>query len=200
MRRFLSTLAAAWLLPLAASAAEQVSAEVHGAGEAAPSLFAGDAGVAIWTVLIFLLVVFILGRYAWKPLLSSLQAREDFIRDSLQKAREEREQAERRLAEYEEKLAAARAEATAIVEEGRRDAETVKAKIEATAREEGDKLMARARREIELARDQAVKDLHTTTARLATDLATKVLEREIRAEDHERLLADSLRELGERAS
>lgn len=200
MRRFLSTLAAAWLLPLAASAAEQVSAEVHGAGEAAPSLFAGDAGVAIWTVLIFLLVVFILGRYAWKPLLSSLQAREDFIRDSLQKAREEREQAERRLAEYEEKLAAARAEATALVEEGRRDAEAVKAKIEATARDEGDKLMARARREIELARDQAVKDLHTTTARLATDLATKVLEREIRAEDHERLLADSLRELGERAS
>lgn len=196
MRRFLSTLAAAWLLPLAASAAE----EAHGAGEAAPSLFAGDVGVAVWTVLIFLLVVFILGRYAWKPLLSALQAREDFIRDSLQKAREEREQAERRLAEYEEKLAAARAEATALVEEGRRDAETVKAKIEATAREEGDKLMARARREIELARDQAVKDLHTTTARLATDLATKVLEREIRAEDHERLLAESLRELGERTS
>lgn len=196
MRPFLSTLAAAWLLPLAASAAE----EAHGAGEAAPSLFAGDAGVAIWTVLIFLLVVFILGKYAWKPLLSSLQAREDFIRDSLQRAREEREQAERRLAEYEEKLAAARAEATALVEEGRRDAETVKAKIEATAREEGDKLMARARREIELARDQAVKDLHTTSARLATDLATKVLEREIRAEDHERLLAESLRELGERAS
>lgn len=196
MRPFLSTLAAAWLLPLAASAAE----EAHGAGEAAPSLFAGDAGVAIWTVLIFLLVVFILGKYAWKPLLSSLQAREDFIRDSLQRAREEREQAERRLAEYEEKLAAARAEATALVEEGRRDAETVKAKIEATAREEGDKLMARARREIELARDQAVKDLHTTSARLATDLATKVLEREIRPEDHERLLAESLRELGERAS
>lgn len=196
MRHFLSTLAAVWLLPLAASAAE----EAHGAGEAAPSLFAGDAGVAIWTVLIFLLVVFILGKYAWKPLLSSLQAREDFIRDSLQRAREEREQAERRLAEYEEKLAAARAEATALVEEGRRDAEAVKAKIEATAREEGDKLMARARREIELARDQAVKDLHTTSARLATDLATKVLEREIRPEDHERLLAESLRELGERAS
>lgn len=196
MRHFLSTLAAAWLLPLAASAAE----EAHGAGEAAPNLFSGDAGVAIWTVLIFLLVVFILGKYAWKPLLSSLQAREDFIRDSLQKAREEREQAERRLAEYEEKLAAARAEATALVEEGRRDAEAVKAKIEATAREEGDKLMARARREIELARDQAVKDLHTTSARLATDLATKVLEREIRPEDHERLLAESLRELGERTS
>lgn len=196
MRHFLSTLAAVWLLPLAASAAE----EAHGAGEAAPSLFAGDAGVAIWTVLIFLLVVFILGKYAWKPLLSSLQAREDFIRDSLQRAREEREQAERRLAEYEEKLAAARAEATALVEEGRRDAEAVKAKIEATAREEGDKLMARARREIELARDQAVKDLHTTSARLATDLATKVLEREIRPEDHERLLAESLRELGERTS
>lgn len=196
MRRSLLTLAAVWLLPLAASAAE----EAHGAGEGAPSLFAGDVGVAIWTVLIFVLVVFILGRYAWKPLLSSLQAREDFIRDSLQRAREEREQAERRLAEYEEKLAAARAEATALVEEGRHDAEAVKAKIEATAREEGDKLMARARREIELARDQAVKDLHTTTARLATDLATKVLEREIRPEDHERLLAESLRELGDRAS
>ncbi|MGH9380360.1 MAG: F0F1 ATP synthase subunit B [Thermoanaerobaculia bacterium] len=196
MRHLLSTLAAALVLPLAATAAE----EAHGAGEAAPSLFAGDVGVALWTLLIFAAVVFILGKYAWKPLLSSLQAREDFIRDSLQRAREEREQAERRLHDYEEKLAAARAEATALVDEGRRDAETVKAKIEAAAREEGDKLMARARREIELARDKAVKDLHTTSARLATDLAAKVLEREIRPEDHERLLAESLRELGERAS
>lgn len=196
MRHFLSTLAAALFVPFAAAAAEPA----HGAGEATPSLFAGDVGVAAWTVLIFLAVVLILGKYAWKPLLSSLQAREDFIRDSLQRAREEREQAERRLAEYEEKLAAARAEATALVDEGRRDAEAVKAKIETTAREEGDKLMARARREIALARDQAVKELHTTSARLATDLATKVLGREIRAEDHERLLAESLRELGERAS
>ena len=192
MRSLLTTLALA-LVPLVARAAEAG----HGEGEARISLFSGDIGVAFWTVLIFVAVLMVLGKFAWKPLLASMQAREDFIADALQKARDERDLAEQRLAEYEQKLAAARAEASAIVEEGRRDAEAVKARIEATAREEGDKMLARARREIGLASDKAVKDLYSTSARLATEMASRVLEREIRPADHERLLADALSELTE---
>jgi len=190
MRRVLLTVAAAGLLPTLARASEEGTS---------PGLFSGDVGVAIWTVLIFALVLVVLGRYAWGPLLSALQRREAFIRESLEKAREEREAAENRLQEYERKLAEARAEATAIVEEARRDAESVKGKLEQAAREEGERLLARARQEIGLARDKAVKDLYRTSAQLATSLAERILRREIRPEDHERLIAESLAQLNDEA-
>src|SRR5215213_1566620 len=106
--------------------AAPVLAQEHGAQEpAANNPFAGDIGNALWTLVIFGLVVVVLGKFAWGPLLRGLQAREEFIRESLEKARIERETAEIRLREYEERLATARAEATAIVEEGRRDADAV---------------------------------------------------------------------------
>ncbi len=165
----------------------------HGGGE--PNVFAGDIGNAIWTIVIFLLVVLVLGKYAWGPILKSLQAREDFIRESLEKAKRDRDQAEARLKEYESQIANARAEATAIVEEGRRDAEAVKRTIEETARAEAEKMVVRARTEIQIATDTAVKDLYTLSARLATGIAAKILEREISAQDHERLISESLASL-----
>ena len=64
------------------------------------NLFAGDLGNAVWTVVIFLVVLVVLGKFAWGPLLSGLQEREQFIRESLEKAKEERDSSEARLAEY----------------------------------------------------------------------------------------------------
>jgi len=173
-------------------AAPAVAAE-HGGGE--PNVFAGDIGNAIWTVVIFLLVVLVLGKYAWGPILNRLQAREDFIRESLEKAKRDRDEAEARLKEYESRIANARAEATAIVDEGRRDAEAVKRTIEEAARGEADKMVARAKHEIQLATDTATKDLYNLSARLATDMAAKILGREISAQDHERLISESLASL-----
>ena len=176
---------------LCAAASPALAAE---GGES--NIFAGDIGNAVWTLVIFGLVLFVLGKYAWGPLLESLQQRESFIRESLEQAKSDRESAEARLAEYEEKLTAARAEATAIVEDGRRDAEEAKRRIEAKAQKEADKMVARAKREIEIAQQTAVKELYVTSATLATDLAGRVLGREVKAEDHERLIAESLEELG----
>ena len=93
------------------------------------NIFAGDLGNMIWTVVIFVLVLLVLGKFAWGPILEGLQARENFIRESLEEAKADRESAEERLREYEVKLAEARAEATALVEEGRRDAELVRQTI-----------------------------------------------------------------------
>lgn len=165
-----------------------------GGGES--SIFAGDLGNAIWTLVIFGLVLFVLGKYAWGPMLDALQQREKFIRESLEQAKADREAAESRLKEYEEKLTAARAEATAIVEEGRRDAEETRRRIEEEARVESDKVVERAKREIGIAQQTAVRQLYATSAELATELAGRVLGREVKAEDHERLIAESLDELG----
>ncbi len=164
-------------------------------GAAANNPFAGDIGNAVWTLVIFVLVLVVLGKFAWGPILKALQSREAFIRESLEKAQSDRLEAEARLKEYLDKINASRAEATAIVDEGRRDAEAVKHRIEQDAREEAEKIIARGKHEIELATATAVKELYTTSAKLATDLAGRILGREIKPQDHERLIADAIDEL-----
>jgi F-type H+-transporting ATPase subunit b len=180
---FLSGVAMAGALP--ALAAET-------AGEAPPSLFAGDLGNSVWTILIFVLVLVVLGKFAWGPILSNLQAREKFIHDALSTAKRDRDAAAAQLREYEERLATARTEATAIVDEGRRDAEVVKRKIEEAAKVEADKMIDRARREIHLATVTATRELYDLSAKLATDLAARVIGRELTAKDHERLIAEAI--------
>jgi F-type H+-transporting ATPase subunit b len=170
--------------------------EAAGHAESESNLFAGDLGNAIWTLVIFLLAVFLLGRFAWGPLLSTLQERERFIRDSLAQAKADREAAEARLAEYTHKLEEARAEATEIVDEGRRDGEVVKAKIEGEARAEATKLIERAKREIDVAKKTAIRELYATSARLATEVAARLIKREVKAADHERLIGEAIDDLG----
>jgi F-type H+-transporting ATPase subunit b len=186
----LRTAATTFSLALAALPA---LAQEHGAApEGGLSPFAGNVGNAIWTLVIFLLVVVVLGKFAWKPILKALQERESFIHDSLAAAKRDREEAEARLKEYADKLVGARQEATAIIDEARRDAETVKRKVIAEAQEEKAKELERAKREITIAKETAVKELYSQAAKLSTDLASKVLRREVNAQDHERLIRDSI--------
>ncbi len=179
-----------WLLAVQASVA--MAAE---GGES--NLFAGDIGNAVWTLVIFVLVIVVLGKFAWGPLLGGLQQREEFIRRSLQEAKEDREAAEARLQEYEEKLSSAGAEASEIIEQGKSEGEKLRAGIEEKARDEADKMVERARREIELAKQSAIKDLYATSSELATEIASRIVQRELNPQDHEKLISDSIKELGD---
>lgn len=158
-------------------------------------LFSGDLGNAIWTLAIFLGLIAVLGKFAWGPILSTLQEREDFIRSSLEKADESRQEAEARLRDYEERLKEARAEATAIVEEGRRDAEVLRGRIEEEAREEAEKIRARTLRDIDIARETAVKELYELSGTMATKIAAQIVSRELKAEDHQKLIEDAISEM-----
>ena len=177
-----------WATSLAAPASA-----AGGGGE--NNIFAGDFGNVLWTLLIFFLVLVVLRKYAWGPLLDSLKAREDFIRESLETAKKDRDEAEVRLREYDDKLTEARAEATAIVEEGRRDAEVLRQRIEQEAKSESEKMIERAKREIGIAKETAVKELYTLSGTLATDIAVRIVRREIKPEEHERLIEESISEL-----
>lgn len=178
-------------------AGSTLPAMAAGGGGGENNIFAGDVGNVLWTLIIFGLVVFVLGKFAWGPLLEVLQKREDFIRESLESAKQDRDAAEARLKEYEERLNAARAEATSIVEEGRRDAEVLSRRIEEEARAESEKTLARAKREIDIARETAVKELYELSGKLAVDVASRVIGRELTAADHERLIKDSIAEIGQ---
>jgi len=155
-------------------------------------VFAGDIGNALWTLVIFGLVVFVLGKFAWRPILKGLNDREAFIRASLEQAKKDRDEAELRLKEYNEKLVHARKEATEIVEEARRDADVVKHKIEEAGRSEAAAMIERAKREIAIATDSAKKELYSVSADLATRIAEKLLVRELSPADHDRLLREAI--------
>jgi F-type H+-transporting ATPase subunit b len=159
------------------------------------SLFAGDLGNAFWTLLIFILVIVVLGKFAWTPLLNSLQRREEFIRASLEEAKNDRETAQARLEEYEQKLTEARTEASSIIDQAKSEAESLRVRLEQQARAESESMLDRAKREIDIAKQAAVKELYTTSAELATGIAGKILGRELNPADHDRLIRDSIGEI-----
>src|SRR5260221_548762 len=86
-------------------------------------------------------------------------------------------------------------DATAIVEEGRRDADVVRRRIHEDAKKEADEMIERAKREIAMARDEAVRALYERTLDLATDVAGKIVRRQINAQDHRALLDEALAEM-----
>lgn len=166
-----------------------------GGDDKAPVLLQFDPGTAVWTIIVFLIVFGLLAKFAWKPILAALKQREDFIRDSIEGAKRERAEAERLLKEYTERIEKARVEATAIVEEGKRDAEAARRRIHDDARKEAEEMIARARREIGIARDDAVHALADRTLDLATLLAGKIMAKQLNAEDHRALLEESIAEM-----
>lgn len=172
--------------PPTASAAE------HGAGES-EGIFGGNVGNAIWSLAIFGMLLYVLGKYAWSPILTTLQGREQFIRESLEEAKRERTEAEARHREYETKLAQARGEVEAILDEARRDATALRQREEEKARDEAEQILARARREIGIATETAVKDLYAKASRLSVEVAGQILRRELKPEDHARLIEDAVR-------
>ncbi len=179
----------AGVLLLAARPLLALEAEAHAAQ---PGMTEPVLTTFIWNLLIFLVVLAILWRYAWAPLLKALDAREKRIRDSLDAAERALAESRERERAHEDVMANARREATAIVEEGRRDAQVVKDGIVAEARRESEALVQRAHSEIARAKENAVHEIHQRSAALAVFLAEKVIEKSLTPADHERLIQDTI--------
>jgi F-type H+-transporting ATPase subunit b len=154
-----------------------------------------EAQVTLYTVIVFLLLLAVLWRFAWGPLMKALEEREARIAKRIADAEELRRAAEERLKEYERRIAAAKDEAAALIAEGRRDAEEVHGEIMATAAAESAKTLERAKREIQLAKEAAVHDLREQMVQLAAELASRVIKREVKPEDHRRLIEDAVNEV-----
>ena len=168
---------------------------LRAAEEAPLSLFAGNVGNALWTLVIFVLVVVVLGKFAWGPILSLLKQREDFIHKSLSDAKHDRDEAEARLKEYAARLQSAQAEAVAIIEEARRDSERLRQELRERARSEADTMIKNAERQIELQTTRAIQQLRQEAVELSVTIASKILQRNISKEDNDKLIADALRQI-----
>lgn len=183
-------------VPAAARAAEEVegSAAEHGA----PNPLVWTTDLALWSMIVFLLFLAILAKYAWKPLAAGLDRREARIRDDIAAAEEARLKAERMLAEHAAKLDRVQDEVRAILAEARRDAEVARQNIVADAQAEADATKSRAVVEIERARDQALKELFDVMATRVADATEHVLGRGLTAADQQRLIDEALNSFAER--
>ena len=117
-----------------------------------------DPGLFVWTILTFLLLVFVLAKFAWKPLLKMLQDREDMIRSSIEDAEKAKSELERLNEESEAIMAKARSEAQSILADGKAVAEKVKDDIIAKSKEQANKIREDAGNQIQVEKDKAISD------------------------------------------
>lgn len=151
-----------------------------------------EPGLLIWTIITFILLLIVLRKVAWKPILSALEQRESTIRDSLDEAQRARQEAEQLLAQHQQMLAEANRESSRIIEESREEAERQRAAMTEQARGEAQRLVDDARREIDRERQLAVQELKSTAADLALAAAGQLLNTTVTGEDHRRLVTEFL--------
>jgi F-type H+-transporting ATPase subunit b len=164
--------------------------------EGALNPFAGNVGNAIWTLVIFTLVVIVLGKFAWGPVLGLLKDREQFIHKALADAKHDREQAEASLRDYTEKLRQARVEADQLITTARADAERFREESRTKAKEEAAGIVKTAERQIQMETERAIGQIRHEAIDLSVMIASKLLQRNLTKEDNERLIDDALRQLG----
>ena len=187
MRFRLSVLA---LLPALLLTPMVVWAQEHGAAEGGGGLFDINAGLSIWTVAVFLTVLFVLWRFAFGPILAAVNAREEGINKALQEARDRQAEAEKLLEEHKQQLAEARRQAQEILAEGRDAAGRLQKDIESKARKEGEAILTRARAEIEREKDAAVDVVRREAVDLALAAASKLLHQKLDGEQDRKLVMD----------
>lgn len=158
-----------------------------------PAEFRSD--LAIWSLAVFLLLLGLLGKFAWKPIMDGLDKREQGIEHQIAETRKSNEEAKRMLVSYERRLAEASDEVRGMLEEARRDSEATKQAIVAEARKAAEDEQARAKHEIGLARDEALSSIALKAGDLAVEVAGKFLREKIGKEDHSRLVRDSVASL-----
>lgn len=150
--------------------------------------------MAIYSFLVFLLLLAILTKFAWKPIAHGLEAREKGIEDKIEQARVAAEKATEQLREYEARLAAATQEAQQIVGEARKTAETAKETILADAQALAQREREKAVADITTAKNQALREIAEKSVDTAIGLARNIIRREVRPGDHEQLIQDALKQ------
>lgn len=180
------------LLSLSALAGAAVAAPSAGGHEEGGSpLLRFDPGVGIWALVVFVLLLLLLKKFAWTPILDALDAREKSVRESLDQAANIQAENTRLAQEQAKQLAEARAQAQAIVATAREAGEALKKSLETAAQEEKQRILASAAQEIEAQKRAAVSELRKTTAELSIGIAEKLIRQNL-DEAKSRALVDQL--------
>ena len=162
------------------------------AAEHTPSVFNLDAGTSGWTLIIFFILLAVLAKWAFPPILGYAQAREERIQEQLDEAKQAREEAQAALAKQREELAEARDEAQSIIAESKQDAEHVRQELLNKAKAEQQEVVERAKREIEREREQALESIRREAVELTISAASHLLGKKMDAEEDRRVVQEFL--------
>ena len=155
------------------------------------------AGLIIWTIITFLVVLFVLKKFAWPQLLAALDEREKRISDAIAAAEQARQEAEEVLREHRQKLAAADEEARQVVAEARAAGANVRQTIVSQAREESERMLDQARTSIESEKRAAIAELRRETANLAVQAAGALIDANLDDEKNRGLVDDFIARIPE---
>jgi F-type H+-transporting ATPase subunit b len=154
-----------------------------------------DPGLFIWTILTFLVLLWLLKRFAWGPLMEALDRREQVIAGAVEDARRAKDELERVKSDAAKLLTEARQEAGGIVTRARADADRFREELRQKAVTEADALVQNAEKRIQQETSRAVQQLRQEAVELSVAIAGKLLHRNISREDNERFLQDVVKQL-----
>ena len=136
-------------------------------------------GLLFWSVITFLLLLVVLKKVAWGPIISALESREDEIKSALNAAEKAREEAEKVSNEYDEMIKKAQAEAQDIVAKSKEAGDNLRIEIERKAQEKADELIEKSNKQIDSAKAKAIDELKSISVDLAIKAASKVLDKNL---------------------
>ena len=151
-----------------------------------------DPGLFIWTILTFLLLLTVLAKFAWKPLLKMLKDREDMIRNSLDDAEKAQEELARLNAEGEEIINKARSEAQEILSQGKASAAKLKEETLNDAKEKARSITEDAQKQIQVEKEKAIAEIKGEVVNLSLSIAEKLIRKNLSPEDNKALIDESL--------
>ena len=154
-------------------------------------------GLLAWTVLTFVLLLVVLKKVAWGPILDALEARENEIKDALNAAEKAREEAERVSSDYEDAIRKAQAEAQQIISEAKTAGEKVKLDLEAIASVKADEIIEKAKAQIDAERVKVISEIKTVAVEISLSAAAKVIERNLDSDDNRKLVNEALEGIGQ---
>jgi F-type H+-transporting ATPase subunit b len=192
MRKLLLLCAAVFTFAILC-ASPALAADEHAAAARGPLDIAFDT--ALWAVFVFVAMLIVLRLKAWNPILEGLQKREETIRTSLEEAKKTRDDMAKMQAKFEKDMADAQRQIPQLMEDARKKAEEMANEIRAKAAADIQTERERLRHEVEMAKDQAIKQLWEQAAQLATLISAKVIGRSLNEDDHRRLLDESMQEM-----
>ena len=154
-----------------------------------------DPGLLLWSIITFVILLLILWKTAWKPIIKALDNRADKIMRDIETAEKSRSESERVLKEHRLMLDKAGEEVSQLIEKSRLDAESIKNSILAKAKTEADDIFEKANRDILLAKDVALEELKGEIAELSVKIAEKIISKSLKPEDHEDIVENILNKI-----
>lgn len=154
-------------------------------------------GDALYQLLAFLVLMWLLKKFAWGPLMNVMKKREEHVANEIDQAEKARKEAEKLLAQHQQMVKEARQQSQEFIEQAKLQGETQKEEIITAARQEAERLKESARLEIQQERENAVKALREQVASLSVLIASKVIEKELNEKDQEALIQEYIKKAGE---